>query len=148
MGILKSVLRDLLDLIDLEKNVDQNTQKLEDLQKKVSSLEEGQVSQEELEENITQVKSEVREVRNQVLDVVATLDMTDRQKDIIKILSDMAGSWVTKQEIADSLDISKNNVRTNINRMPDTVTIEETTQGSRGEKVYKITQEEKEKIYR
>ena len=144
MGLIKSVLRDLTGIINLEKKVDENSRQLDQLQETLQEVKEASTSQEELQE----LENEIRDVRNRVLDVVVTLDMTDRQKDLIKVLADNAGTWMSKGEIGERLEISKNNVRTTINRMPDHVTIEETTQGKRGKKVYKITEKEKQRIMR
>ena len=132
--MLKDFLKVWLDIEEVGRGQEEVFKKIEEVEEELDALKEGQVS----EDRVRQLEKELREL------TPVTVDLTDRERDILEILMSLDG-FASTTRIAEELGVSSANARAIIGNLTDKVDIDVKKEGRK--KVYRLSKEEKEKIF-
>lgn len=131
--MFKSILRDYLDLIDQEKELEKIHSRIDQLEEKIEDKD--QETMKELED-LKQMFYESRPV---------TSELSQKERQLLEIFLE-EDTWKDKRDISQELEISRNYSGTLLSRLKEKVELQEKQVDQNGRKAFKLHQETKNRI--
>mgnify|MGYP002762948921 FL=1 len=138
--MLKAVRRDWLGIIDQDRNIDRIESKLEEVDQKIEDQKEMR------QEEISQVENQVEDVKEMLYESrPATADLSTKERQVLELFL-QKNKWRDKEDIANSIDISKNYASTLLTRLKQKMDVESKQVSEKGRKAYRLTEDQRQKI--
>jgi DNA-binding CsgD family transcriptional regulator len=138
--MLKTVFRDWLGIIDQDREIEDLKRKIQDIEDQLQqerNLTETEIG--EMEENIEEIKQAFYESRP------ATADLSKKERQLLEVFL-QEDKWKDKEDLAESMDITKDYVSTLVSRLREKIEVEEKKVDKIGRKAYKLSEEERDRI--
>lgn len=132
--MLKDFLRVYLDIEESERERKKILERLDSIEEEVSDLKESQIS----EDRIRGLEKNIRDLNP------VPIDLTDRERDMLEALISKE-EFSSTAELGDHIGISSNNARSVLNNLDEKLDLDQKKKGRK--KLYRLSDEEKEKIY-
>ena len=131
--MLKDFLKYWLDIPETE-------DKLEDIEKRLGSLEEKVEDQEELGMELNNLKQDFYDSRP------VTSELSEKERNLLEIFLSREDQYIDKEIIAADLEISNQYAGVLVNRFSEKVDLEEKKVNEKGKKAWKLSKSVKERI--
>lgn len=131
--MLKDFLKYWLDIPETE-------DKLEDIEKRLGSLEEKVEDQEELGMELNNLKQDFYDSRP------VTSELSEKERNLLEIFLSREDQYLDKEIIAADLEISNQYAGVLVNRFSEKVDLEEKKVNEKGKKAWKLSKSVKERI--
>lgn len=138
--MLKTVFRDWLGIIEQDREIEDLKRKLQDIEDQLQQereLTETEIG--DMEEEIEEIKQAFYESRP------ATADLSKKERQLLEVFL-KEDKWKDKEDLAESMDISKDYAGTLVSRLRNNIEIKEKKVDKVGRKAFKLSQEERERI--
>jgi len=139
--MLRSFLRTYLniteneqDLRDVQRKLETMEEGIQEVERKLENLEDKTEAQEELEDEVQNLKQNFYDSRP------LTSDLSETERELLEILLH-SEEWLDKSDISDKMDISKNYTGTLLVNISDKIELKTKKVGSNKKKAYKLPEE-------
>jgi DNA-binding CsgD family transcriptional regulator len=144
--MLRSFLRTYLniteneqDLRDVQRKLENMEEGIQEVERKLENLEDKTEAQEELEEEVQNLKQSFYDSRP------LTSDLSETERELLEILLN-SEEWLDKSDISAKMDISKNYTGTLLVNISDKIDLQTKKVGTNNKKAYKLPEEAQKRI--
>jgi len=133
--MLSSILRDIVGMLELEKEVDDIDGEVSSLKERIQQLENDKAQKERLES----LEQRVRDLEP------VTVNLTNRERQVLEIFFNKSGTWLDIDNVAKESGLSRSNAGSHMSNLKKKVEFDSRTLDN-NKKEYRLPEEQKEKI--